>query len=201
MADEGAGKPRRRSSRCRPAERRRDDRGPPAAYRSPRRAFSPQPSTPGGLGSIGQGGCGEGLRRFLLSPGKATEDSREFLGQLNNLQEKHRGVDSWPGSHARLYAYETRRRSLRSTWNPIPDVRRQAPHRMTARGAALASPHPGSGIILSRRGAALARLRGVADAALANIGEVARGGREVLVVMEDHQVVLGCGGADHQVHG
>ena len=34
-----------------------------------------------------------------------------------------------------------------------------------------------------------------------HIGEVACGGREVLVVMEHNQAMLGCGGADKQIHG
>jgi len=45
-------------------------------------------------------------------------------------------------------------------------------------------------------GRALAGLRGVVDGALAHVGEVPCGGREVLVVVEHNQVVLGCGGAD-----
>ena len=59
----------------------------------------------------------------------------------------------------------------------------------------------GAGIALPGRGSALAGLRGVVDGALADVGEVPRGGREILVVVEHNQVVLGGGGADHQVHG
>ena len=72
---------------------------------------------------------------------------------------------------------------------------------LSDRATGIEARRPGAGIALPRRGRALAGLRGVVDGALAHVGEVPCGGGEVLVVVEHDQVVLGCGGADHQVHG
>ena len=60
---------------------------------------------------------------------------------------------------------------------------------LSDRATGVAAPRPGAGIALPRRGRALAGLRGVADGALAHVGEVPCGGGEVLVVVEHHQVV------------
>src|SRR6266852_3219518 len=43
--------------------------------------------------------------------------------------------------------------------------------------------------------------RRVVDGAFPHIVEVPRGGREVVVVVEHDQVMLGCRGADQEVHG
>jgi hypothetical protein len=46
-----------------------------------------------------------------------------------------------------------------------------------------------------------AGLRYVVDHAFPYIRQTSGGGREVLIVVEHYQVMLGCGGADQQIHG
>jgi hypothetical protein len=50
-------------------------------------------------------------------------------------------------------------------------------------------------------GAASADLRYIVDGAFSHIREASGGGREVLVVVEHNQVMVGCGDADQQIHG
>jgi hypothetical protein len=44
-------------------------------------------------------------------------------------------------------------------------------------------------------------VRGVVDGPFPYVGEMPCGGREVLVVVQHHQVMLGRSGADQQIHG
>ncbi len=60
---------------------------------------------------------------------------------------------------------------------------------------------PGQASRLNRQGRGLAGLRRFVDGAFAQIGEVARGGHEVLVVVDHHEVMVRSGGADQEVHG
>ena len=50
-------------------------------------------------------------------------------------------------------------------------------------------------------GPASVNVRSIVDAAFVYIRNEPGGGREVLAVVEDDQVMLGCGGTDQQIHG